>query len=125
VKTNCFISKNIKLQVVLKAAEAQSLKSIARDSSVSPPTIQREIDQAAKQFKPHQQVLPKHLSFDEFKYAKGALAFECIIVVTGDILDILERRDNLTIKNHFIVNYSLTDRKHVETVTIDMNAGAM
>lgn len=123
VKRNCFISKNVKSQIILKAAEAQSLKSIARDCSVSPPTVQREINQAAKQFRPHHQALPKHLSFDEFKYAKGALAFEYINVVTGDILDILERRDNFTIKNHFIANYSLADRKHVETITIDMNAG--
>jgi len=34
-------------------------------------------------------------------------------VVNGDILDILDRRDNLTIKNHFIANYNLTDRKHI------------
>lgn len=46
-----------------------------------------------------------------------------INVVTGDILDILERRDKATIKDHFIVNYSLQERKCVETVTIDMNAG--
>ena len=51
------------------------------------------------------------------------MAFEYINAETGDILDILDQRDNFTIKNHFIVNYSLTDRQHVETVTIDMNAG--
>ncbi|XKI11839.1 ISL3 family transposase [Sporosarcina sp. ANT_H38] len=38
-------------------------------------------------------------------------------------MDILDRRNNRRIKNHFIVNYSLTDRQHVETVPIDMNAG--
>lgn len=123
VKSHCFISNQVKSQVVLKAAEAQSLQSIARDCFVSPPTVQREIDQAAKQFKSHHQTLPKHLSFDEFKYAKGALAFEYINAENGEILDILDRRDNLTIKNHFIANYSLADRKQVETVTIDMNAG--
>ena len=32
----------------------------------------------------------KHLSFDEFKYAKGRMAFEYIDAETGDILDILE-----------------------------------
>lgn len=51
------------------------------------------------------------------------MAFEYINVINGDILDILERRDKLTIKNHFITNYSFADRKQVETVTIDMNAG--
>jgi len=123
VQRNCFISQNVKAQVILKSAEAQSLTSIARDCSVSPATVQRQINQAAKQFIPHYKALPKHLSFDEFKYAKGEMAFEYINAESGDILDILDRRDNLTIKNHFIVNYSLTDRLYVETVTIDMNAG--
>jgi len=123
VKTHCFISKNVKLKNILKAAEAQSLTSIAKDCSVSAPTVQREINQTTKQFKPRHHALPKHLSFDEFKYAKSAMAFEYINVVTGDILDILDHRDNLTIKNHFIANNSLSDCKHVETFTIDMNAG--
>ncbi|MEK5069294.1 ISL3 family transposase [Sporosarcina sp. FSL K6-1508] len=123
VQMNCFISQNVKAQVTLKSAEAQSLTSIARDCSVSPTTVQRQINEAAKQFIPHYKALLKHLSFDEFKYAKDAIAFEYINAESGNILDILDRRDNFTIKNHFIVNYSLTDRKRVETVTIDMNAG--
>ncbi|MHA6258796.1 ISL3 family transposase [Sporosarcina sp. CAU 1771] len=123
VQKNSYISKNVKAQVIIKSAEAQSLTSIARDCSVSPTTVQRLINQATKQFISHYQVLPNHLSFDEFKYAKGALAFEYVNAKTGDILDILDRRDNHTIKNHFIAKYSLTDRQNVETVTIDMNAG--
>ncbi|WP_192812631.1 transposase family protein [Paenisporosarcina sp. TG-14] len=39
------------------------------------------------------------------------------------VLDILDRRDNFTSKNHFIPSYSLVDRQNVETVAIDMNAG--
>ena len=50
------------------------------------------------------------------------MAFQYINTESGDILDILDQHDNFTIKNHFIVNYSLTDCKRVETVTIDMNA---
>ncbi|AXH99664.1 hypothetical protein DV702_07815 [Sporosarcina sp. PTS2304] len=46
------------------------------------------------------------------------MAFECINVVMGDILD---NRNNRTIRNHFLNNYSVTDRRNVETVTIDMN----
>src|SRR5699024_12507815 len=46
-----------------------------------------------------------------------------INVLTGDILDILDQRTSRTIKDHFIANYSLRDRRQVETVTIDMNAG--
>lgn len=123
VQKNCHISKNVKAHIILKSAEAQSLTSIARDCSVSPHTVQREINEVAQQFKPHLQALPKHLSFDEFKHARGAMAFEYINVLTGDILDILERRDKQTIKNHFMRNYSVADRNLVKTVTIDMNAG--
>ena len=63
VQKNRYISKNVKAQVIIKSAEAQSLTSIARDGSVSPTTVQRLINQAAKQFTSHYQVLPKHLSF--------------------------------------------------------------
>lgn len=123
VKKNCYISQNVKTLIVIKATEARSIKSIAADCSVSSPTVQREINKTAKLFKPHHQALPEHLSFDEFKYAKGEMAFEYINAMTGDILDILDRRTQFTIKNHFISNYSLGDRKCVKTVTIDMNAG--
>jgi len=47
------------------------------------------------------------------------MAFEYINLETGDILDILDRRTSREIKDHFIANYSLKDRKKVETVTID------
>ncbi|MFD1928538.1 ISL3 family transposase, partial [Sporosarcina siberiensis] len=123
VKKNCYISQNVKSLIVIKASEARSIKSIARDCSVSSSTIQRQINETAKLFKSHHQALPENLSFDEFKYAKGKMAFEYINAMTGDILDILDQRNKLTIKNHFITNYSLADRKCVKTVTIDMNAG--
>lgn len=35
----------------------------------------------------------------------------------------LAERTNRAIQNHFIANYSLQERKRVETVMIDMNAG--
>ena len=123
VKKNCFISENTNALVVIKSADAQPLISIARDCSVSSTTVQRVITKVARVYKPHHQGLPKHLSFDEFKYAKGQMAFEYINVLTGDILDILDQRTSRTIKDHFIANYSLRDRRQVETVTIDMNAG--
>src|SRR5699024_417125 len=44
-------------------------------------------------------------------------------VQTGDILDIIEQRTNKAITDHFIGNYTLRNRKQVQTVTIDMNAG--
>jgi len=53
----------------VKSAEAQSIKDIVKDCRVSSHTVQHEINKAAKFFKPARKQLPKHLSFDEFKYA--------------------------------------------------------
>lgn len=126
VKKNCYISQNVKSLIAIKATEARSIKSIARDCSVSSQTVQRYINEATQLFKPHRQALTANLSFDEFKYAKGEMTFEYINAMTGDILDILDQRNQFAIKNHFIANYSFADRKCVKTVTIhmnDMNAG--
>ena len=123
VEKNCFISQNVRTLIAIKTGEARSIKSIARDCSVSPTSVQRVINETEEFLKPRHQSLPEHLSFDEFKYARGEMAFEYINVMTGEILDILDKRNQVTIKNHFIGNYSLTDRKCVKTVTIDMNAG--
>lgn len=123
VETNCHISNQSKAMIILKSTEAQSIKSLSRDCSVSWHTAQREIDKVTQSIKHHHHALPENLSFDEFKYAKGLMAFEYINAETGDILDILEERTSRVIKNHFIANYSLDDRRHVKTITIDMNAG--
>src|SRR5699024_10871480 len=123
VRKHCFISNYTKTKVVVKSAEAQSIKDISKDCRVSSHTVQREINKASQSFKPARKQLPKHLSFDEFKYAKGNMAFEYINVESGDILDILEQRTKRMITEHFISNYSLKERKKVESVTIDMNAG--
>jgi len=122
IEKNCYISKQSKAMIIIKSADAQSIKSLSRDCSVSWHTAQREINKVAQSIKPHHQALPENLSFDEFKYAKGLMAFEYINAETGDILDILEARTSRVIKSHFISNYSLDDRRHVKTVTIDMNA---
>lgn len=123
VKKHCFISNSVKTQIVVKASEAQSIKNISRDCSVSDATVQRVINEVANKNKLYNQVLPEHLSFDEFKYAKSRMAFSYIDTNSGKILDILPSRDHFTIKNHFISRYSLSKMRKVKTVTIDMNAG--
>lgn len=122
VKKQCFIANTVKAQVLGKASDAQSIKNISRDCSVSEATTQRIINEEAKNYKPYYYSLPSHLSFDEFKYGKGKLSFEYINAETGDILDILPARDGSTVKNHFLSRYSLRDRQKVQTITIDMNA---
>src|SRR5690625_2666211 len=122
VEKHCFISKNTRAQVLIKSAETQTITSISRDCSVSTSTVQRIITEEVKPFKFSYQSLPENLSFDEFKYAKGKMAFEYINSETGDILGILSKRDGRTIKNHFMGNYYLEQLKRVKTITIDMNA---
>ena len=123
VERNCFISNHTKAKILIKSTDAQSLTDIAKDSAVSPTTVQRVINKEARRYKPHYRYLPAHLSFDEFKYAKGQMAFEYVDAETGDIIDILNKRDSHTIKNHFIANYDRKTLDKVQTITIDMNAG--
>lgn len=122
VEKHCFISKQTRAQVLIKSAETQTISSIARDCSVSTSTVQRITTEEVKPFKFSYQSLPENLSFDEFKYAKGKMAFEYINAERGDILGILNKGDGSTIRNHFMGNYYLEQLKNVKTITIDMNA---
>lgn len=122
VKKHCFITNAVKGHVLSKTAGAQSIKDIARECTVSEATVQRVINQEAKKYQCYDRTLPTNLSFDEFKYASGKLAFEYINATTGDILDILSARDGKTVKNHFTSRYHLHEREKVQTISIDMNA---
>src|SRR5699024_12819092 len=117
------ISDHTKAKNLVKSTDPQSLTDIAKDCLVSTSTVQHVITTEAKKHHKQYLPLPKHQSFDEFKYKKGQMAFEYVDAETGDIIDILERRDARAIKEHFIRNYHLKDLKKVETITIDMNAG--
>lgn len=123
VDRHCFISKNTKAKILIKSTDAQSLTDIAKDCSVSTTTVQRVINQEAKRYRPYYQSLPDHLSFDEFKYAKGKMAFEYVDAETGNIIDILDNRISYKINEHFIGNYERKTLNKVKTVSIDMNAG--
>src|SRR5699024_9118747 len=119
----CFISDHTKAKILVKSTDAQSLTDIAKDCLVSTSTVQRVITTEAKKHHKQYQSLPKHLSFDEFKYKKVQIAFEYVDAEAGDINDIVERRNDRTIKEHFIRNKHLKDLKKVESKTIKMNAG--
>jgi len=123
VRDHCFISDHTKAKILVESTNAQSLTDIAKSCIVSPTTVQRIISKEAKNYQPYYHALPKHLSLDEFKYAKSQMAFEYVDACTGEIIDILDRRDGRTLKEHFIGNYLRNHLQDVETVTIDMNAG--
>lgn len=123
VDRHCFISSQTKSLITMKSSEAQSLTLIAQDTSVSVASVQRFINAYSATLTKRRNWLPKNLSFDEFKYAKGQMAFEYINAETGDILDILPSRLSFQIEAHFLSRYSYAERAKVQTVTIDMNAG--
>src|SRR5699024_2564174 len=102
VQQHCFISDHTKQKNLVKSTDAQTLTDIANACIVFTSTVQRIITTEAKKHHKQYQSLPKHLSFDEFKYKKGQMAFEYVDAETGDIIDILERRDARAIKEHFI-----------------------
>lgn len=122
VESNCFISNYIKAQILTQSGEARSVKAIARETSVSEASVQRVLTAEGKRYRPHYHSLPENLSFDEFKYASGRMAFEYIDAQTGDILDILPAKDSRYVTQHFLSRYSLKQRSKVKTITIDMNA---
>ena len=123
VDRHCFISNQTKACVTMKATEAQSITLIAQDAMISVSSVQRFIQAYANECLKPTNRLPENLSFDEFKYARGRMAFQYIDAQTGTILDILPSRFSYHIKNHFYTRYSYRERCSVKTITIDMNAG--
>src|SRR5699024_3206197 len=93
VQKHCFISDHTTAKILVMSTDAQSLSDIAKDCLVSTSAVQRDITNEARKHHKQYQSLPKHLSFDEFKYKKGQMAFEYVDAEAGDIIDILERRD--------------------------------
>src|SRR5699024_11258172 len=94
VQKHCFISDHTKAKILVKSTDAQSLTDIAKDCLVSTSTVQRVITTEAKKHHKQYQSLPKNLSFDEFKYKKGQMAFEYEDAETGDIIDIFIHHDD-------------------------------
>lgn len=122
VNRHCFISNSVKADIVSEATRAIAIKDIAERLGVSWHTTQRVVHGAAREAKPFAMALPAHLSFDEFKYKKGTLAFDYIDAETGRIHGILKGTTKRLIKDHFIARYSLKERHQVKTITVDMNA---
>lgn len=80
------------------------LTDIGKKCDLSTEIIQRMITEEVKAYMLHCNVLPKHLSFDEFTYAKGQMAFEYINVETGDIINIIEKKMHEQLKITLLPN---------------------
>lgn len=96
----------------------EALTHITEKLAVSTSTVYRKLKQF--QFKNDHSTLPEVLSWDEFSYQKGKLAFIAQDYETKKIITILNNRRQTTIRNHFF-KYSKEAREGVKIVTMDMS----
>ena len=118
VEKNCQISNLVRQKVAQLLTEKMSLTDIARRLRVSTSTVYRKLDQFT--FKEHFDKLPRVMSWDEFGFKKGALAFIAQNYETNELITILDNRRQTTIRNYFL-KYPLKARQQVQFITMDMS----
>ena len=82
------------------------------------PLAYRKLDQFT--FKEHYDKLPAVMSWDEFGFKKGELAFVAQNYETNQLITILDNRRQTTIRNYFL-KYPLKVRQQVQFITMDMS----
>ncbi len=125
VDRNCQISKNTYHKVLLEVKTKRSVWDISKSNNISHTTVNSWITDINSKFIQNFKVLPKNLSFDEFKSVKevkGKMSFIFTDADTGKILDILTHRHISFLKSYFF-SFPLEARKQVETVSMDMFKG--
>ena len=118
VEKNCQISNLVRQKVAQLLTEKVSLTDIARRLRVSTSTVYRKLDQFT--FNEHYDKLPAVMSWDEFGFKKGELAFVAQNYETNKLITILDNRRQTTIRNHFL-KYPLKVRQKVQFITMDMS----
>ena len=118
VEKNCQISNLVRQKVTQLLTEKVSLTDIARRLHVSTSTVYRKLDQFT--FKKHYDKLPAIMSWDEFGFKKGDLAFVAQNYETNELITILDNRRQTTIRNYFL-KYPLKARQQVQFITMDMS----
>ena len=118
VEKNCQISNLVRQKVTQLLTEKVSLTDIARRLRVSTSTVYRKLDQFT--FKEHYDKLPAVMSWDEFGFKKGELAFVAQNYETNQLITILDNRRQTTIRNYFL-KYPLKVRQQVQFITMDMS----
>ena len=94
------------------------MTDIARRLRVSTSTVHRKVDQFT--FKEHYDKLPRVMSWDEFGFKKGELAFVAQNYETNKLITILDNRRQTSIRNYFL-KYPLEARQKVQFITMDMS----
>ena len=118
VEKNHQISNLVRQKVAQLLTEKMSLTDIARRLRVSTSTVYRKLDQFT--FKEHYDKLPAVMSWDEFGFKKGELAFVAQNYETNELITILDNRRQTTIRNYFL-KYPLKARQQVQFITMDMS----
>ncbi|MGT2749405.1 ISL3 family transposase [Streptococcus orisasini] len=118
VKKNCQISEIVRQKIAQLLLNREALTHIASKLAISTSTVYRKLRQF--QFQEDYTTLPEMLSWDEFSYQKGKLAFIAQDFNTKKIITILDDRRQTTIRNHFF-KYSKEARNKVKVVTVDMS----
>ena len=118
VEKNCQISNLVRQKVTQLLTEKMALTDIARRLHVSTSTVYRKLDQFT--FKKHYDKLPAVMSWDEFGFKKGELAFVAQNYETNELITILDNRRQTTIRNYFL-KYPLKARQQVQFITMDMS----
>ena len=117
VEKNHQISNLVRQKATQLLTGKVSLTDIARRLRVSTSTVYRKLDQFS--FKEHFDKLPRVMSWDEFGFKKGELAF-----VETKLITILDNHRQTTIRNYFL-KYPLKIRQKVRFITMDMSGSYM
>ena len=123
INPRCTISNDVKLMVSQKLTSVVSEKDIAHSISISPSTVHRYLKNLGETVKKQpNDVLPRHMSFDEFKSTNdvdSSMSFIYCDSITHDIIDILPDRRKFKLEEHFL-RFSRKERKKVKSISIDM-----
>ncbi len=111
-------TNRVNLQIFRQLKECRSIKSIAKDNNMSPPTaakIVNEIDYRTGK-------LPEVLAIDEFKGNAEGEKFQCILADPKNrrVVDILPTRKHEMIRHHLL---GFSNRKDVRFIVMDMTGG--
>ncbi|WP_211493315.1 MULTISPECIES: transposase, partial [unclassified Fusobacterium] len=119
---NSFLSKNLKLSILLRLKDKISLKDIAKEHFVSITIVQRIMNHGYKDLFVSKNTLSEVLCFDEFKSTKdslGAMSFIFMDAVNRKIIDIVENRQLNSLEGYFS-KFSFEARKNIKHIVIDM-----
>ena len=111
-------TNRVNLQIYEQLKKCRSIKDIAEDNNMSPPTAAKIINEI--NFKTRK--LPEVLAIDEFRGNAEGEKFQCILADPKNrrVVDVLPTRKHEMIRHH-LLRYS--NRRDVQFVVMDMTGG--